>query len=390
MKTLQDVVYPIAEDEFLREYWTKKFIHISGPQKKFSHLFSWDILNSVLDQHRFEGKRLRLVKCGRQVESENFLRGLTVESSKLTSELARGATLILNACEEMYRPLRELCVELERLFHVRVFVNLYAGWRTDNGFQIHWDTQDTLILQIAGRKHWKVWAPTRKYPFRDDLVDTKILPTEDPIWEGMLEGGGVLSLPRGWWHVAYPIDEPSLHLTVTIQNLNGLDFLHWFVNQMKASEFVRMEMPITQDPMQKREWLDQVWKDLSNSWHADLVEAYIAHVDGEASSRPSMQLPQAALDDVSQALEPNTSLQLSAARPLHLDRKEDPVRFKAAGIEWQTSADLVPFLELFNDGEPHRLSELSQAADYRLNALVAALVTKGVLRTVPLAPKECL
>jgi ribosomal protein L16 Arg81 hydroxylase len=117
--------------------------------------------------------------------------------------LTNGATLILNSCEEVSPPLRALCVHLQRLFHVGVIVNLYAGWRHDNGFDVHWDDQDTLILQVSGRKHWKVWEPTRLHPFKEDLVDTspKTKPETPPIWDAVLDcsvcrgDGGTLRIP---------------------------------------------------------------------------------------------------------------------------------------------------------------------------------------------------
>jgi len=49
--------------------------------------------------------------------------------------------------QEVHPPLRDLCVSLERVFHHRVYTNLYAGWRADNGFGVHWDAQNNVTVQ---------------------------------------------------------------------------------------------------------------------------------------------------------------------------------------------------------------------------------------------------
>ena len=121
-------------------------------------------------------------------------------------------------------PITHLAESLERVFRVRIQVNAYAGWRTSHGFDLHWDDHDVFILQIAGRKKWKVYGMTRKYPLARDVEPATDKP-DTPLWEGMLEDGDLLYIPRGWWHVATPLDEPTLHLTVGVNNPNGADLL---------------------------------------------------------------------------------------------------------------------------------------------------------------------
>jgi hypothetical protein len=63
------------------------------------------------------------------------------------------------------------------------------------------------------------------------------------LWEGTLEDGDLLYIPRGWWHVALPLAEPTLHLTVGIHNRTGLDLLRWLAERMRASETFRRDLP---------------------------------------------------------------------------------------------------------------------------------------------------
>ena len=134
-----------------------------------------------------------------------------LNTTALTRELRNGATIVLDAVDELHRPIRRLAESLERVFRVKVQVNAYAGWRTSHGFDLHWDDHDVFVLQVAGRKQWKVYGMTRKYPMARD-VEPAVDPPSEVLWEGLLRSGDLLYIPRGWWHVATPLDEPTLHL----------------------------------------------------------------------------------------------------------------------------------------------------------------------------------
>jgi len=378
---LDSILTPIATEDFFRRWWTREFLHIPGHSGKFSHLFPWEVLNRALEEHRFDAKRLVLYKSGKKIESGRYLNGQWVDTGRLVNELSNGCTLIFNACEEVYPPLRDLCVHLEGLVHHRVTANLYAGWRRDNGFNVHWDTQDTIILQVAGRKQWKVWKPAHPRPFHDDLADTSTPPTEAPVWDGTLEPGCLLSIPRGWWHVAYPMDEPCLHLTVTVQNLNGIDFLHWLAEQMKSSEAARMEMPIAATGSEQAAWLERVRADLLAVWDENLFARCLAEVDSKAVPRPHISLP-ADPDPHQNGLRNTTLLELAAPRPLQFSNRDGRVVCQAAGMGWQMDSDVAERLRAFNDRQPHAIGELAPEPDLRMAGQIGVMVMTGVLRRV--------
>jgi ribosomal protein L16 Arg81 hydroxylase len=383
---LKDLLAPVSLEDFFREYWTCRFLHVPGEPDKFSGLYSWDALNTALENHRFDEKRLVLFHAGKRIDSDRYLSDRMVNAGKLTTELSNGATLIFNACEETWPALRELCASLEWMFHHRVVVNLYAGWRRDNGFNVHWDDQDNLILQVAGRKHWKVWNPTRQYPFKEDLVDTSVAPTGEPAWDGILEAGGLLSIPRGAWHVAYPLDEPSLHLTITIQNHTGIDLLRWLADQLKSSEAARMPIPLMAAPDERARWLERVRTDLARAWDDDLLDRYLSEVDAKAVPRPRISLP-ADADPRRYALK-TTLLELAVPRPLRFSTQNGKTYCQASSFRWPMDDDVAEKLRGFNDRRPHTINDLSPTSDLRLSAVIGAMLMNGVLRRVAVPPPQ--
>jgi ribosomal protein L16 Arg81 hydroxylase len=161
---------------------------------------------------------------------------------KVTSALRAGASIVLDEVEDLHLPLRDLATSLQTLFTAYVNVNLYAGFKHEPGFLVHWDKTDAFILQIAGRKSWQVWLPTRRWPVRADHGRLE-QPKGEPIWRGDLTAGDVLYLPRGWWHVAIPVDEPSLHVTVTVNTRLGVDVARWLVGRLADHDVARRNIP---------------------------------------------------------------------------------------------------------------------------------------------------
>ena len=380
--TLDRLLSPLSREIFFRDYWTKKFLHLPAQAGKFDALFSWDVLNRALEEHRFDSKRLRLVKAGTYLDPGRYLRDGYVHAANVVNALTNGSTLIFNGCEEVHPPLRELCLELERLFHHRVNVNLYAGWRRDNGFNVHWDPQDTIILQVSGRKKWKVWAPERLYPFEKDVVDTSALtaPAEDPLWDDVLCPGALLSIPRGWWHVACPMDEPCLHLTVTIRNLNGIDLLHWFANRMMTSETARREVPVVASAEERKSWLAQVFRDMTDTWSSEILDEFLSDVDSRATARPRFALPAEPALRHQAGISRDTGLELAIARPLSFKIENGTALCRGNGSAWKMNPEMARKLGIFNDFAPHTLAEIGAESDLRINAVVAMMLMNGVLR----------
>ena len=212
---LRALLSPIAAEEFLRQDYGQRFLHVPGRRGKFSALLPWQVLNEILEEHRMEPPRLRLTRAGKPVPGEKWLSWQSnrrksgypiprLNSTALSRELREGATLVLDNVDELHRPVRQMAQALERAFHVRVQVNSYSGFRTSHGFDLHWDDHDVFILQVAGRKQWKVYGMTRRFPLASD-VESAEPPATEALWEGLLEDGDLLYIPRGWWHVATPL-----------------------------------------------------------------------------------------------------------------------------------------------------------------------------------------
>jgi hypothetical protein len=375
VESLAKILEPYAPEEFINSVWGVNFLHVRGDAGKFAHLMPWERLNEVLQRHRLDFPRLRLVSDGKTLAVSSFLRHLSSPRRRttvprlipveLTKQLRAGATLVLDAVDELQKPIEALAVELEWLFREHVQVNLYAGWQTSRGFDLHWDDHDVFILQVTGRKRWSLYGMTRPYPLVSDIERAE-KPDHAPLWEETLEAGHLLYIPRGWWHVAVPLAEPTLHLTVGVHNQTGVDLLRWVADRMRASETFRRDLAQFASAAERTAHLERMRAELLKEWDDNLQDRFFQDRDSLAEPRtnvnfPNSAMPKAALPSM------HAVVRLLAPRPLKLETTADTVEFSALKNRWRFAASAFLVLQPLAERRVCSVAELCQAAKGRLD-----------------------
>jgi hypothetical protein len=378
-----EAISPVSIDEFVERHIGTIYLRREGPPDKFRSTVSWEALNTALNQFRapLGSQRLRLVQDCQLVDARRYLspkehtQDMVLNTGGFQACLGGGATLVLDAVDELFPPVRRLAESAEDLLSVRVQANLYAGWRTQQGFDLHWDGHDTLILQVVGRKHWRVFEPTRPYPLKQEGAK-EIPPQGPPIWEGVLEAGSFLYMPRGWWHVACALDEPSLHLTLGLHHPTGDQLLAWFVDELKRNALVRMDVPQLKAAANREEYRDRVRDLFLAAWSDDIVDQYAAFAKSRMPARPSVDLP-GGVSRHHAALAADTQLCLSSARQLFftMDEGDEQTSFVVDGTRWNCHPDVIPALRLLTRDRPCSVEQLCAAVPPQLCARLRILLT---------------
>jgi ribosomal protein L16 Arg81 hydroxylase len=266
MTNLDELIAPYGAEDFLGAVWGQRMEMLPGQPDRFADLLPWQALNDILRRHRLETPRLRLARGGERISPEDYTtevqlrRGGSyrrVRFDALGEQLRGGATLVIDSIDELYGPIDDLAADLERVLRERVQVNCYASFGVLHGFDTHWDDHDVLAVQVHGRKRWRVFGPTRAYPQRRD-VEHPEPPSGDPSRDVILSAGGVLHVPRGWWHDATALDEPSVHLTFGVTGATGADLIAWLADDLRKLDIVRQDLPRFADPEQRRDRLKQL------------------------------------------------------------------------------------------------------------------------------------
>jgi ribosomal protein L16 Arg81 hydroxylase len=360
---LEDLFLPESSEDFLATVWGKRFHVVKGASGRFKSLFTWDALNDVLEQHRLAFPRLRLAREGKSIPFEQYSRELPLRRGGHKTELLplgfiealqSGSTIVLDAVDELYRPLTLLAESLEYSLRERVQINAYVGFGEARGFDLHWDDHDVLVLQLEGRKHWQVFGQTRPHPLYRD-VEQSAPPTGDPLWDGFLESGDVLYIPRGWWHVAVPLAEPTFHLTCGITKRTGMDLLAWLVERGRRAEACRRDVPRFESDAELLAYGHQILQQVLPQEGENFVRTFLAEQDARAEARPKFKLPRALKSEI---LTGADTVTLIAPRPIELEIQGDAVSFRALGKDWEFALQAQALIQTLVTRRRTTISEL--------------------------------
>lgn len=217
---LTALLEPLTLDEFLASYWLQRHAWCHGAADRFSELLSWPILNRILEHHWRETYRFRLARQGRDLDPASYTDDgrftKRIRAREVTEQLRCGATLSFDGIDEVHPPLTRLAESFEAFFRGGTHINIYAGWRRSHGLDLHRDNQEIFIAQLDGRKRWLLYGFTIDGVDRTDLRE-RSTPPLGAAFDEILTPGDLLYIPRGRYHLAVPMNEPTLHLTISIK-----------------------------------------------------------------------------------------------------------------------------------------------------------------------------
>lgn len=373
---------------FLDGYFGRDAFRRRLPAGETSRLFNWDLLNRALAEHRLGPPRLKLEKGGQEVGRGVFrerrprptqvLHDLDVPG--LYEQLRDGATLILDAVNELHPPLQQLCAGLAVEFGAFSQANLYACWGESQGFDVHWDDHDVFVVQVDGAKRWDLYGVTRPAPLRRDREPAP-KPTQ-ALEQIVLQAGDMLYLPRGYWHAAVGLGEPSLHLTIGLSRKTGADLLHWLADEAVGEAAVRADLRLEQDDAALGDQITGILSALlAPADPSDLGRRYRRHVEAAARHRPQPSLPH--IGRPQDAVQPGDRLRLTdGATNLQPVAEPPSVRLSHRGVHYALAAETAPALSTLMTGAAMSYGDLMRLCGPVSEALVQAFVQDMLRRGV--------
>lgn len=379
---------PLSVEQFLAQSFGKAPLHLPAEGRRFRYLLDWAGLARLFENHALEPPRLSLVKGGKAIPGERYLRRLgginRIDGGALSLLLDQGATAIINHVDDLVPAIGALADEVGDRLGARTAVNLYATWRSEHGFAPHWDYHDVLVLQLAGRKAWPIYRPTRPDPLRGEPFEPPPAGAELEQVE-MLEDGDVLYLPRGWIHAPAPAGEPSLHLTIAITRPTGAGFLAWLAEELKAEPAVRAALPLPGDDAGLAEWRARMARIVADAMENGAAERYLLRKDAERGARPGLSFPDFGRTPPAQWNQA-TKLRASSLHRLLVESAADgSAQVRAAGQSWPCSEAVAEALRRLTSTRPLTLGALEaglSAGDAaQLRQLLGLLMTFGLLES---------
>jgi ribosomal protein L16 Arg81 hydroxylase len=234
---------PMVSGEFFGSYW--------GRSPLIRHRLTPDYFQGLFTLADFDralaaaagNPRLTLTIVGAAGTDRGSVEG---QANEMAHDLAfkrflQGDTIRLTGVDGVWPPLGELCLDLGASLSAEVHANAYLTPAGGQGFSVHFDNYDVLVLQVAGSKEWFVYAPERRLPINLEFarVWSPVPESEESLQlleHATLEAGDVLYMPRGFYHKALAAKTASLHLTLSINPV------YWVELVRKAVELMTLEI----------------------------------------------------------------------------------------------------------------------------------------------------
>ena len=281
-------------ETFGAKHWGREPLLVRGADHGgFADLLDLDGVDELLSCRGLRTPFIRLARQGKVVDSSAFTGGGgvgaeigdQVRDDRVAGLFADGTTVVLQALHRTWPAVLDLARGLTDELGHPVQANAYITPPSSQGFSAHYDVHDVFVLQLAGRKHWKIHAPVHPDPLRDQPWNDHATAVaarardDEPVIDTVLEPGDAMYLPRGWLHSAVALGEVSAHLTVGIHVVTRFALVEALCALVADDPRLRATLPLgidVADPSALAEHLGEV--------RSALVEA-VEQVPDEAVAR---------------------------------------------------------------------------------------------------------
>ncbi|MFI7648152.1 cupin domain-containing protein [Micromonospora sp. NPDC049460] len=226
----------------------------------FADLLSPADADELLSRRGLRTPFLRIAKDGQLVPAARFTGGGgagaeigdQVLDERVLELYAGGATLVLQGLHRTWPALIDFARDLGVAVGQPLQVNAYLTPAGNQGFATHYDTHDVFVLQVDGRKHWRIHPPVLPDPLEQQTwggrADEVAATADGPPALGVVLGpGDALYLPRGWLHSAQAQESSSLHLTVGVRALTRYALVEELLALAAEDQRLRATLPFGTD-----------------------------------------------------------------------------------------------------------------------------------------------
>jgi ribosomal protein L16 Arg81 hydroxylase len=250
---------PITKSEFFEQFWQKKPLTLLRKDREYyQDFFNFEELDHLFGLCDRRNAPPRVSKSDGLGGDKRI--GLTDGSllfGQLYSAYSLDNTLVADKIHHKHPKIARLFRNFEETFGTCVDGMIVASSSSQvQGFVTHCDPVEVFALQLSGRKQWAIWKPDYALPLPHTPIqgyDEKQLGV--PVFEGILETGDLLYVPRGWIHRVVPLENsPSLHITISVAVCSRAELMMellytaidrdpWFRESLPVNHF---QQPITE------------------------------------------------------------------------------------------------------------------------------------------------
>lgn len=248
--TLAELVAPLSEESFmtlLRERKLTLLRHAGAD--RYDSLMNWKLLVEMIEhgQHPPSLAEFRLIQEGQIPPPDRWLKkkpsgeGNMVDVPRFMAFMDHGFSLSVTRIDDYAPHLKKLSDSIRSTLREQIKVGVIVTTGEGGAFRLHYDPEDLIILQVEGRKRWKIFGPPVVNPIVG-MTPPPPPPEDTLLFDEVLDPGDFLFLPAGNWHRCENASSRSLHLGIFFQPPNGLDVIKSITSQLLSEDELRLPL----------------------------------------------------------------------------------------------------------------------------------------------------
>ncbi|XP_063993365.1 ribosomal oxygenase 1 [Diachasmimorpha longicaudata] len=218
------VIHPLNVDAFFKNNWEKAPLHIKRNRPNYYKLLlSTAQIDEILRRYYILFTKNLDVTAYVNGKRETHNPEGRALPSVVWDYYANGCSVRMLNPQTFIPKLHNLNATLQEFFDCFVGANFYLTPPGSQGFAPHYDDIEAFILQIEGKKRWRLYKPRNTSEFLPRTSSKNFDPSEigNPILDVVLHAGDLLYFPRGTIHQGETLnDSHSLHVTLSVYQKN--------------------------------------------------------------------------------------------------------------------------------------------------------------------------
>ncbi|KAI1897830.1 hypothetical protein AGOR_G00087310 [Albula goreensis] len=224
-KLFEWLIHPLPAKSFFRETWEKKPALIKRHNAGYYNgLFSTAEFDRILrDDEVHFGVNLDVTSYTHGKRETHNPPGRALPYT-VWDFYKRGCSLRLLNPQAFSTVVWSVLSILQEQFNSMAGANVYLTPPGTQGFAPHYDDIEAFVVQLEGKKHWRVYNPRSDDEVLPLVSSPNFSQSEigEPVMDVVLEAGDLLYFPRGFIHQGDCLpDAHSLHITISSYQRNS-------------------------------------------------------------------------------------------------------------------------------------------------------------------------
>ncbi|MBW4891124.1 cupin domain-containing protein [Mucilaginibacter sp. HMF5004] len=266
----KNLITPKTLNDFFANYWEKNYLIIKRDDRRFfDSILTKDDINAFLARKDIIYPFIRIIKDGHSLSKYEYIKASEepdyniIDTDKVFDVYNGGGTIAIQKAQLSISKLSDFCDSIEYETDISTNANVYVTQKNTSGFNTHYDTHDIFILQIDGKKTWRLYDSLLDLPLSSQIIsdeESKKYKDVVPAIEIELLPGDMIYIPRGFVHDTFTTDNSSIHITLGVFPYTRVDFIKKILLKAEQEKEFRKFLPTKFSTDEEKEYFIKNFK----------------------------------------------------------------------------------------------------------------------------------